>query len=105
MAYCVLLKFIIQLLNSRLANRKEETLYSCLIDSSCDMSLSHSFKLGTLSIKKRIDKIRWSLSSLYRLKKNPIKLYHNLDMVDLVDEHQQPNLKRIQEQYNTSKPP
>ena len=63
--------------------------HSCSSDSNCHRSLPHSFKLPTLSLQDRINKIHTSLSSQNGLKNNVVKIYHNLHLADLIDEHRQ----------------
>lgn len=55
-----------------------------------------------LSIKEQIDKIHMSLSTQNLLKKNLIKLYHNLDLVGLIDDNKKRNLKN---KYKSNKTP
>ena len=75
--------------------------HGCAIESNCHRNLPHSFKLPTLSLQDRINKIHTSLSSQNRLKKKVVKIYDNLDLADLIDEHQQRNIptKTITKQY------
>ena len=55
-----------------------------------------------LSIKEQIDKIHMPLSTQNLLKKNLIKLYHNLDLVGLIDDNKKRNLKN---KYKNNKTP
>ena len=75
--------------------------HGCAIDSNCHRSLPHSFKLPTLSLQDRINKIHTTLSSQNHLKRKVVQIYHNLDLADLIDEHQQRNIptKTLTKQY------
>ena len=61
--------------------------HGCAIDSNCHRNLPRSFKLPKLSLQDRINKIHTSRSSQNRLKKKVVKIYDNLDLADLIDEH------------------
>ena len=75
--------------------------HGCAINPNCHRSLLHSFKTPTLSLHDRINKTHTLLSSQNYLKKKVVKTYGNLDLVDLIDEHQQSNIriKTIIKQY------
>ena len=75
--------------------------HGCAINPNCHRSLPHSFKTPTLSLHDRINKTYTLLSSQNYLKKKVVKTYGNLDLVDLIDEHQQSNIrtKTIIKQY------
>ena len=75
--------------------------HGCAVNSNCHRSLPHFFKLPTLSLQDRIKKIHTSLSSQNYLKKKVVKIYGNLDLADLIDEHQQRNIptKAMTKQY------
>ena len=68
--------------------------HGCCINSHYIKSIPHSFKWPTINLSDTICKIHATVSSKERLKNNTIvKLYHHLDLPDLIPEHQQRNIK------------
>ena len=79
--------------------------HGCAMNSNCHRSLPHSFKFPTLSLQDRMNKTHTFLSSQNYFRKKVVKIYGNLDLADLIDEHQQSNIqtkKTIKQYVRTS---
>ena len=81
--------------NLRLANKKEDFFFSCscIIEGNFSANLRYTLHSKSLSLQGRINKVTETESTLQRISRVDVKLFHKLKKDEIIDELHQRKVK------------